>query len=967
MKKYRGLIVALVIAIIVVGAAGWYINGMLSGGVVTVADIMATVNKVIKYFIPLAVVLVVIIILFIVFRKQNRKFKFWMKWESLIVVLVALVITLNVVFLVPMSSLFNLNYAKMGTISNKTLKQGDAVAQNISEEGTVLLKNTDNYLPLKNQNKINVFGWASTNPVYGGTGSGGAASSNSIDIYQSLKGAGFKTNNQLRNLYSKYQEKRPDISMMAQDWTLPEPSIDKYSNKLINESKSFSDTALVVISRPGGEGADLPKDVTAKGVTYRGNKGDLNKGDTYLSLTKPERDMLKMVNSNFDNVIVLVNSANPMQLGWINEYDHIKGALWMAGPGGKGFSALGKILRGRVNPSGRTVDTYAYDIKKSPSFNNFGDFKYSNGKYSFVNYSEGIYVGYKFYETYYHNNDRGYRQAVQYPFGYGMSYTKFTQKMSDLKESRNGNIEFNVTVKNIGKTSGKEVVQAYYTAPYTNGGVEKSATNLFDFKKTKNLKPGESQTVRFKINQSDMASYDDKGTGSYVLDRGNYQIQIKENSHDVLGSRNFDVEKAIVYGKNNKRPSDKIAAKNEFARAKGNVEYLSRKDNFSNYKQATATPQAQKLSDKQKKQLSTLADVKTNNNGEKMPVTNQKSGIKLADLRGKSYDDKRWNKLLDQLSISDMNRLITYGGYQTVAINSIKKVHTYDFDGPSGFTSFMIPVKATTFPVATMIAATWNKEVAHKRGKVMGKQANELGISGWYGPAMNIHRNALAGRNFEYYSEDSTLSGDMAANEIGGAKKYGVYAYMKHFAMNEQETNRMNKLLTWSSEQAIREVYLKPFEIAVKNGKATAAMSSFNYIGDRWSGENSALLKKVLRGEWGFRGMVETDYFGGYGFMNGTKAIRNGNDVMLSTTGESGSAITDTDKPATVKSMKNAAHNILYTVVNSNAYKNYHDGDSLDLPWQKTLMKFNVVALVVVLLLQVLAIYLFRRHYKEQM
>ena len=965
MKKYRGLIISFIIAIAAIGGGVWYINGILAGGIVTMADIMATVNKVIKYFIPLVLLLVVIIILFIVFRKRDKKFKFWLKWESWIVFLVAVVLTLNVVFLVPMSSLFNLNYAKMGTVSKQTLKKGDTVAQNISQEGTVLLKNTNNYLPLENQKNINVFGWASTNPVYGGTGSGGSVSSNSVDIYQGLKSAGFQTNNDLRKFYTKYQAQRPVISMMAQDWTLPEPALSKYSNKLINDSKTFSNTALVVISRPGGEGADLPKDVKAKGITYNGNKGDFKKGDTYLELTKSERDMLKMVNSNFQNIVVLVNSANPMALGWINEYDHIKGALWMAGPGEKGFSALGQVLRGEVNPSGRTVDTYAYSIKYSPSFNNFGDFKYSNGKYSFVNYSESIYVGYKFYETFYKDNERGYQQAVQYPFGYGMSYTSFTQKMSNLNQSSDGNISFNVTVTNTGKTAGKDVVQAYYTAPYTNGGIEKSATNLLDFKKTKNLEPGASQTISFELNRSDMASYNEKGSGSYTLDQGNYQIQVKENSHEVLDSKNYRVNQTIVYGKNNKRSSDKKAATNEFANAAGKVEYLSRKDNFANYKQATAVPKAEKLSDKQKAQLSALSATNDASAIEKMPVTNQKSSLELADLRGKSYDNKNWDKLLNQLSVSDMNRLITYGGYQTVAIDSIKKAHTYDFDGPSGFTSFMIPVKATTFPVATMIAATWNKDLAQDRGKVMGKQANELGISGWYGPAMNIHRNALSGRNFEYYSEDGTLSGDMAANEISGAKQYGVYAYMKHFAMNDQETNRLNKLLTWSSEQAIRETYLKPFEIAVKDGKATAAMSSFNYIGDKWSGANDALLQKVLRGEWGFRGMVETDYFGGYGFMNGDNAIRNGNDVMLSTTGESGSAITGTDKPATVKAMKNAAHNILYTVVNSSAYKNYNKGDSLKLPWQKTLMNYNILAFAIFIMLQGLAIYLYRRQYRK--
>ncbi|KRM07129.1 beta-glucosidase-related glycosidase [Liquorilactobacillus ghanensis DSM 18630] len=949
----------------IIGGGGWYLHGLLSGGVVTMADIMVTVNKVAKYLIPILLLLVVIIILLIVFRKRDPQFKFWLKWESGIILLVAIVLTLNIVLLEPLSSLINLNYARMGSVSEATLKQGDNVAQDISEEGTVLLKNTNNYLPLKSQKNINVFGWASTNPIYGGTGSGGSASANSVNIYQGLKSSGFKTNNSLNKFYTKYRTKRPTLSMMAQDWTLPEPARSQYSKKLIANSKAFSNTALVVIARPGGEGADLPKDVKAKGVTYKGNKGDFKKGDTYLQLTKSERDMLKMVNSNFKNVIVLVNSANPMELGWLNKYDHIKSALWMAGPGEKGFSALGQVLRGKVNPSGRTVDTYAYNIKNSPSFNNFGDFKYSNGKYSFVNYSENIYVGYKFYETYYKGNEKGYEQAVQYPFGYGMSYTTFTQKMSNLKQSMDGSIKFTVTVKNTGKTAGKDVVQAYYTAPYNNNDTEKAATNLLSFKKTKKLQPGASQTLNFKLKRSDMSSYSEKNGGAYVLDQGDYQIQIKENSHKVLDSKDYNVAQTVVYNKNNKRSSDKKVATNKFADASGDVNYLSRKDNFANYKQATAAPKTEKLTNKQKSNLVALSTAKDNGTNEKMPVTGKKGSLELADLRGKSYNDKNWDKLLDQLSIKDMNRLITYGGYQTVSIGSIKKAHTYDFDGPSGFTSFIIPIKATTFPVATMIAATWNTKLANSRGKVMGKQGNELGVSGWYGPAMNIHRNALAGRNFEYYSEDSTLSGDMAANEILGAKHYGVYAYMKHFAMNDQETNRLNKLLTWSSEQAIREIYLKPFEIAVKDGKASAAMSSFNYIGDKWSGANDVLLQKVLRGEWGFHGMVETDYFGGYGYMSGNNAIKNGNDLMLSTTGESGSAIVNTKKSGTVKAMRNASHNILYTVVNSSAYKNYQKGDSLKLPWQKTLIKYDIIVAIVLVALQCLVVVLYRRKFNR--
>lgn len=536
--------------------------------------------------------------------------------------------------------------------------------------------------------------------------------------------------------------------------------------------------------------------------------------------------------------------------------------------------------------------------------------------------------------------------------------------MGDIKQSVNGKIHFNVTVKNTGKVAGKDVVQTYYTAPYTNGGTEKASTNLIDFAKTKNFKPGESQTIPFTLDREDLASYNENNGGAYVLDKGRYQIQIKSDAHDVLGSKDYNVPQTVTYNSDNKRCSDKKVAKNEFGYAEGNVDYLSRKNNFANYSQATAAPGKEQLSQNMQQGATNVKNVQYKKSNAKMPTTNANNNVKLAALRGKSYSDPEWNKLLDQLSVKDMNNLITYGGYQTVGLNSVDAQHTYDFDGPSGLSRFMVKnMNTTAFPAAAMIAATWNKNLAKDRGSMVGKQGSEIGVTGWYGPAMNLHRNAFAGRNFEYYSEDSILSGYMAANEIAGAKKHGVYAYMKHFALNDQETNRTNKLMTWSSEQAIREDYLKPFEMAVKDGGATATMSSFNFIGNKWSGANSNLLQNVLRGEWGYRGLVETDYFGGGGYMLGNTGIANGNDLMLSTNGEMGAKITHTDNPQTVKNMRNASHNILYTVVNSAAYKNDKGNQSLLLPWQKSVIQFDIIAAVIVIVLQGIVIVLYRRKY----
>lgn len=964
MKKYRKIIIPVGVIAVIAGAIALFLHKLNQEEVLDMADVYATIKKVSVYFIPTAILFVLFVVMLIIFKNKSKRFKFWLKWESVIALLVSILISTNVVLFGPMASVLNINYAKLNAVEASTYKKSQEVTQAIADEGTVLIKNEENYLPLNNEKtkKINVFGWGASNPVYGGTGSGNVDTSNAIDIEKSLTNADFEVNKDLFQFYQEYRKDRPVVGMWEQDWTLPEPTLKDYKEGLIDGAKKFSETALITITRVGGEGADLPTDMKAKEIKYTGLKDDFEKGQHFLELSKSEKEMINMVTSNFKDVIVLVNSSNAMELGWLEDYDNIKGAIWMPGAGATGFSALGKILSGEVNPSGKTVDTFVYDLTKTPSWNNFGDFKYDKSEYSLINYVEGIYVGYKYYETKYDKDEEGYQNAVQYPFGYGLSYTSFEQKMSDLKQSDN-KISFDVTVKNVGEIPGKDVVQVYNNPPYTNGGLEKSSANLVDFAKTKELKPGETQTIKFEIEEEELAVFDTYNSGAYVLEKGIYKLQLKANSHDVLAEKELDVKKTVVYNEDNKRPSDLKPAKMRFKDfVEGEVTYLSRKNNFENYNEVTQKPVKRELTEKEKNGLSNVKTYKLKNNPEdKMPITGANNGLVLNDVKGLKYEDKKWQKLLDQLSVKEMSQLITYGGYQTLPITSVGKVQTYDFDGPAGISSFIIKnIKGTAFPTATMIAATWNKELAFQRGKSVGTEASQMGISGWYGPAMNIHRSAFAGRNFEYYSEDGVLSGEMAAGEVSGAMEEGVYTYLKHFALNDQETNRNNMLLTWSTEQAVRETYLKPFEDAVKKGGATAVMSSFNYIGNEWAGSSSVLLNDVLRGEWGFRGMVLTDYFGGKGFMDADRAIRNGNDAMLSVTGEMGASLDDTESATSIKAMRTATHNILYTVANSRAYEKDVRKAPL-LPWKKTTLMIDSIAILILVLVQILGIIIFRK------
>ena len=545
---------------------------------------------------------------------------------------------------------------------------------------------------------------------------------------------------------------------------------------------------------------------------------------------------------------------------------------------------------------------------------------------------------------------------VAFPFGYGLSYTTFEQKLNDVTY-KDGKVTVDVTVTNTGDTAGKDVVEVYYNPPYTEGGIEKASTNLVGFEKTKELKPGASETVTVEFDDDDMASYDYQNAKAYVLEKGDYDISINSDSHTVIDSKKITVEDTITYDSDsNTHDDDQTVATNQFDDAAGDVTYLSRAGHFANYKEATAAPTNFEMSDSAKETFYNNTNYdpsQFNDDSDEMPTTGAKNGLRLADMYGKDYDDADWDKLLDELTFDDMDNLIANGGYGTPAVSSVGKIQLTDADGPASLNNNFTGVGSIGFPASTAFACTWNKDLAKQFGEMIGDMAHDMHVAGWYAPAMNIHRNAFSGRTFEYFSEDALLSGAMASNEIAGAKEKGVYSFMKHFALNDQETKRTEMLCTWTNEQAMREIYLKPFEMSVKEGGAQAVMSAFNYIGNTYAGGNNALLNTVLRDEWGFKGFVLTDYFGGYGYQNGDQEVRNGNDSMLATT-----KITNhiTDKSATsVKAMRTAAHNILYTAANS---WQYADGEpKVDTPIWKTAMyvAWGVTA-VLVIALEALAI-----------
>ena len=728
-------------------------------------------------------------------------------------------------------------FAASDLISAETTAKSVEIAKKIESEGIVLLENEDDILPLKNK-KVNVFGAASCSIAFAGAaGSGAVRSSDAIGFYDALDNAGIEYNKAIYNLYANHTGTMFDLGIISYVITVlkqffgggqSEMPISRISESKMADAVEFSDTAIIVIGRVGTEMKDLSIE--------------------QLNLSDDERTMIDKVCETFENVIVVFNISNIMDISWLEDYDSIKASMIMWLPGEVGTDSVGKVLSGEVNPSGKLVDTISYDIEDHPASENFGNYMYKGvwgiPKY-FVNYSEGIYVGYRYFETF-------APEKVMYPFGYGLSYTDFEWNVTSFNADAE-EISVTVDVKNTGDTAGKDVVQIYFSAPYYDSGIEKSAIELAAYAKTKELAPGESQTLEISFATEDMASYDSENEQAWVLDKGEYKIHVAHDVRTFEKSYDYNVAEKVVY-KTDSASGNEV--KNLFEFAQGDLTYFSRSNPEETYPESPENYKA--------------PDVVLNSDKRPDPVTEgevPKQGVSYEDgvitLSDVAEDEALWDAFLDQLTVDEMISLISDCGYETTGLERLGIPETSDNDGPScikGSGGLLYSDCGLAFPVATTLACTWNDELAEEFGDIIGEEGVQLGTHVWYAPGCNLHRSPQGGRNNEYYSEDPLLSGKMSAAVTRGVQSHGIIVTVKHFAANDQETNRQsNGLYTWLNEQSLRELYLEPFEITVKEGETLGVMSAYNRIGDQWCGGSSALLIDLLRNEWGFDGFVITD------------------------------------------------------------------------------------------------------------
>ena len=867
------------------------------------------------------------------------------------------------------------------TSAADALKRANDLNQKIVEEGIVLLKNENKSLPLKTGTKVSVFGKNSVNPFYGGGGSASGADGSGLggvkyyNLYDSLANAGFTVNPELKAFYednTRSGNGRDGGSGTGQVATLTgETPVARYDDTLKGTFKNYSDAAIVVISRAGGEGGDLKTNYTTAGngrTDINADKVDAALGDHYLELDDNEEAMIEMAKANFKNVVVVLNIATSFELGTLKEDTGVDSILWLGFPGGSGINALGKVLNGEVNPSGKLVDIYAKDFKKDPTFANFAT-NYTSAYtteaggrtgVNFVEYDEGIYIGYRYYETRgFVEGGNWYDDNVVYPFGYGLSYTTFKKQVKFLTTSltKDGTVEADVTVTNTGDVAGKEVVQMYYSAPYTDGEIEKSHVVLGAFEKTGILQPGMSETVRLTMKVRDMASYDyndanANGQEGYELDDGDYTIYVGDTSHlwadENTASKTYTLGDEVYYDTDavsGHKIENRFDYVSEYFNGDstelwgGHSSVMSRANFEGTFPQAPTAAEATISADEQAKATYSKATPDYDKGQpwytDKMPTyqTTRKTNIKATKLVGLPFDALQWEKFMDQLTLEDMRDLIVNGFFVTNNIDDLDVPMSITPDGPTGFvqgsgSNWVGNTCSYASPI--LVASTWNKELALKMGEAVGEEgvwggeggtSRSTGIkggyNGWYAPGNNIHRSPFSGRNFEYYSEDPLLAGQICANVVKGAQSKGVFVMLKHFALNDQETNR-GDLATWANEQTMREIYLKAFEISVKDGGATGMMSAFNRFGYAWAGMSYSLLTEILRNEWGFDGLVITDWVNG--FMKADLMIRAGNDLWLARGNAQTLSISGADlTPTHVAAMRRAAKSVLYTVVNSNA------------------------------------------------
>ncbi|WP_239068657.1 glycoside hydrolase family 3 protein [Cellulomonas pakistanensis] len=850
----------------------------------------------------------------------------------------------------------------------------DQLVQDIAAEGIVLLKNEGAALPLTGDApQVTLLGRTAADPVYGGSGSGSTDTSTAVNFRDGLENAGIGVNGTVYDELETFAADAPKTNIVMDlpgdsVYNIGEMPAADYSADATASFADYADAAVVVIGRAGGEGGDLA-------TSMEGWDDNYAEGQHQLELNQDEKDLLALAKDSFETVVVVVNASTSMELGPVQDDAGVDAVLQIGSPGQSGLNALGRVLTGEVNPSGRTVDLYARDFTADPTFQNFGSYQYENisglgtdeakgvdGGAYFVQYEEGIYVGYRYYETAAAEGYLDYDEAVVYPFGYGLSYTTFSQEVTGQQLGAvDGEIAVDVEVTNTGDVAGKQVVQLYYSAPYTPGGIEKSSVVLGAFAKTDVIEPGASETVTLTLAVEDMASYDYRDAQAYVLEAGDYALTVQDDSHTVTAGTEpitYTVDETVTYSGEDHRASDEAAVTNAFddvnaafvdTAEEGKILNMSRADFAGTF--PTAPTAADMVATDETVAAFEPYDAAAANaeSGAEMPTQGAEGDLALIDVRGLDYDDPQWDALLDQISVSEMTSVILNGAYNSGAINSIVKEVANDYDGPAGFSSFINDaISGVAYPSEVLVGQTWNKELAHAMGVSIGNEALTLDANGWYAPAVNLHRSPFAGRNFEYYSEDPLLSGALATEVVEGAATKGVYTAMKHFALNDQETNRVNHgVATWANEQAIREIYLKAFELPVKDAvveissitddegtvetremrASTAMMSSFNRIGNTWAGGSVALMDTVLRDEWGFRGFAITD-FNLYEYMYPDQAIRAGSDLML--TFQPMKQLEDTTSAAAVSNIRNATHNILYTVANSNAMNGVASGATLD-------------------------------------
>ena len=860
----------------------------------------------------------------------------------------------------------------------ETFKEARDVTLETASEGTTLLKNSLKSLPLQSS-KINVFGYSSVNIVYGGAGSGSTSGAPLNEtLKESFEGEGLEINSDLWSYYhSKYTQ--------SSEWDVFNPNgadfalYDSKCNDLetqISGAKDFSNIAVVVLSRVGGEGQDCPLDM----ADYADVGGDA--GKHYLELQDCEKDLLDLVTSNFDNVIVLINSSHPMELGFLDD-NKIDAALQIAGTGSTGLRGVANILQGKVNPSGHLVDTYAYDMKSAPSFYNMGDCYYTDyektmsDKYFY--FEENIYVGYRWYETAAQEksvikidstvyNFADYEKIVQYPFGYGLSYTDFEWKIVGSKiDGKGGYITFKVVVTNTGSVAGKDVVQLYYNVPYIKGGVEKSAINLGAFTKTKELAPGESETVELSMVFDEMASFDYINNECYILDKGDYTFSLRTDSHTLKSldlSVKYNVSNTIVYNtaNNGKRSSDKIVAESqqEFIDAgnlETNVKYLSRSNFSSTFPQVERRLNPTSIPSEVKKRLDANGPgsivMSLDDDNVPKPKMGIKGDLSIDDMKGLSYNDPKWETLLNQMTLDEIILLTGNAGWATVKIDSISKPETVDIDGPQGLNGFNFNnkgYKMNTYASEVLMGMSWNKNLVYKMGRIYGQEAKNWGIIGLYAPAMNTHRSPFGGRNFEYFSEDPLHAGLMASEEVVGIQEQGCYVYSKHYAMNTQDTNR-DGVSNWCNEQAVREIYTRPFEIAIKIGHTTGLMTELSRVGTSWSSATYALCTVLPRLEWGMQGKIITDGVGPGGsyYMLPDYALRAGTSMMLTkASGKCGYTDVTLKTGFGLSKIRQGAKDILYIYANSDASEIY-TYVSKDATWTWMWVLGNIILIALIL------------------